>query len=74
MSITCHIKFPNKANQKTIEKEAFELFDLHVSINDCIVFQEINDTVWLVTRKTFTVLFDGTIEHIDYEVTESKPS
>ncbi|AVU75202.1 hypothetical protein GKKCFE_21880 [Pseudomonas sp. E141] len=46
-------------------------FDFHVSIGDRIEFEAIPGTEWVVTQKKFKVLFDGSVEYVDYETDEA---
>ena len=45
-------------------------FDLHVSKGDYVTLESIPYKVFVITKKTFMVLFDNTIDHVDYVVEE----
>ncbi|MGZ7455612.1 hypothetical protein ACXPVS_02025 [Pseudomonas sp. Ma2-10] len=42
-------------------------FDLHVNVGDFVDFEMIPGKEWVITRKTFKVLIDNTVEYVDYD-------
>ena len=50
--------------------EISQEFDWYAQINDFVEFESLPDQRFVIVEKTFKLLFDGTIEYIDYEVDE----
>lgn len=67
MNTLHRFKFPNT---KHAPMELPPDFDLHVNIGDRVEWEAMPGE-WLVTQKKFKVLFDNSIEYIDYEVQQA---
>ncbi|MGE8190481.1 hypothetical protein [Pseudomonas sp. NPDC086278] len=62
--------FPARSNHAALE--VTPEFDLSVQVGNLVEFEAIPEVNWVITQKKFKVLFDNTIEYVDYQTDIAK--